>query len=111
MPELRGVFTQAPRLDRVEYMARDAISLMLEVAPDSFDVQVVENLDPPTQEAIDDVIAAREAVAAFRRTATAKTRDIAMTLHQSGYPQRDIGRLLRLSHQRVAQLLASRSDG
>ena len=44
-------------------------------------------------------------------TATAKTRDIAMTLHQSGNPQRDIGRLLRLSHQRVAQLLASRSDG
>jgi len=35
-----GVFTQARRLDRVEFMARDAIALLLDVPPDSFDVTV-----------------------------------------------------------------------
>jgi predicted RNase H-like HicB family nuclease len=104
--ELPGVFSQARRLDQVEYMAREAISLLLEVPSDSFDVDVVENLDPPTQEAMADIIAAREAVATLKRSTTTKTRDFVQSLHESGYPQRDIGRLMGISHQRVAQLLA-----
>lgn len=107
VPEVDGIFSQARRLDRVEYMARDAISLMLEVPPDSFDVEVVENHDPPTQEVIDDILSIREAVAAMRRETGAKTRDAVLALHKSGYPQRDIGRMVGISHQRVAQLLAS----
>jgi len=107
VPELEGVFSQARRLDRVEYMARDAISLMLEVPADSFDVEVVENHEPPTQEVIDDIVAAREAVAALKRSTANKTRDAVLALHEIGYPQRDIGRMVGISHQRVAQLLAS----
>lgn len=110
VPDVSDIFTQARRLDRVESVARDAISLMLEVPADSFDVDVVERLDPPTQEAIDDVVAARAAVAALKRSAGNKTRDIVLSLHQSGYPQRDIGRLVGISHQRVAQLLATASE-
>jgi predicted RNase H-like HicB family nuclease len=105
VPELPGVHSQARRLDRVEYMARDAISLMLEISGDSFDVEVRENHDPPTQEVIDDIVAMREAVAAMRRDAAAKAREAVMALHRSGYPQRDIGRMVGISHQRVAQLL------
>lgn len=40
--ELPGVFSQTRRLDGVEVMARNAISLLLEVPPDSFDVVVTE---------------------------------------------------------------------
>lgn len=104
--ELPGVFSQARRLDKVEYMARDAISLLLQVPSDSFDVEVVQNLDPPTKESIAEVIAAREAVATLKRSTMTKTRDVVQDLHRSGYPQRDIGRLMGISHQRVAQLLA-----
>lgn len=107
VPEVDGIFSQAKRLDRVEYMARDAISLMLEVAPDSFDVEVIENHDPPTQEVIDDIVSIREAVAAMKRETGARTRDAVLALHKSGYPQRDIGRMVGISHQRVAQLLGS----
>ena len=107
VPEVDGIFSQARRLDRVEYMARDAISLMLEVPPDSFDVVVVENHDPPTQEVIDDIHSIREAVAAMKRETGTKTRSAVLALHRSGYPQRDIGRMVGISHQRVAQLLAS----
>lgn len=105
VPELRGVFSQARRLDRVEYMARDAIALFLDVASHSFDVVVHEVLDAPTQRAIDDAIATREAAAVTQRTATARSRAAVLVLHRQGLPQRDIGRLLKLSHQRVAQLL------
>jgi len=58
--ELPGVFSQARRLDRVEYMARDAISLLLEVDPGSFDVVVREQLDARTRGAIDDAVQARD---------------------------------------------------
>jgi predicted RNase H-like HicB family nuclease len=111
VPELPGVFSQARRLDRVEHMTRDVISLMLEVPADSFDVEVIENHDPPTQEVIDDIIAAREAVAAMKRETGTKTRDAVLALHESGYPQRDIGRMVGISHQRVAQLQASATKG
>ena len=47
--ELPGVFSQARRLDRVEYMARDAISLLLEVPADSFDIEVREVIAPARQ--------------------------------------------------------------
>jgi hypothetical protein len=40
VPELRGVYSQARRLADVEAMARDAIALVNEVAPDSFDITV-----------------------------------------------------------------------
>ena len=107
VPELRGVFSQARRLDRVEYMARDAIALFLEVPKDSFDLVLREVLDRSTQRAIDESIATREAAAASQRTATARTREAVMALRRQSLPQRDIGRLLKLSHQRVAQLLDS----
>ena len=42
VPELRGVFSQARRRDEVERMARDAIALYLDVALDSFEVDVHE---------------------------------------------------------------------
>lgn len=40
VPEVDGVFSQARHLEEVEYMARDAIALMLDVSPDSFEVKV-----------------------------------------------------------------------
>jgi len=109
VPELRGVFSQARRLDRVEYMARDAIALFLDVANDSFDVVVREVLDPSTQRAVEEAISTRAAAAATQRAAVARSREAVVALQRQGLPQRDIGRLLHLSHQRVAQLLHSRT--
>ncbi|MFZ5851989.1 MAG: type II toxin-antitoxin system HicB family antitoxin [Actinomycetota bacterium] len=41
VPEIRGVHTQALRLDQVEAMTREAIALLREVPADSFTVTVV----------------------------------------------------------------------
>ena len=40
VPELRGVHTQARRLDKAEAMVRDAIALFLDVPSDSFEVRL-----------------------------------------------------------------------
>lgn len=40
VPQLRGVFSQALHRDDVELMARDAIAVYLDVAQDSFDLDV-----------------------------------------------------------------------
>lgn len=54
--ELPGVFSQARRLDGVEVMARDAISLLREVPPDSFDVVVRERLLPEVERIVPDAL-------------------------------------------------------
>jgi predicted RNase H-like HicB family nuclease len=44
--ELPAIFSQASRLAKVNEMARDAIALFLDVAPDSFDTDVHEMPKP-----------------------------------------------------------------
>lgn len=39
VPSVRGLHTQALTEDSIEFMTRDAISLMLEVEPTSFDLE------------------------------------------------------------------------
>lgn len=102
--ELPGVFSQAKRLDRVEAMARDAISMLLDVPPDSFDVTVRERLTPEAERVVADARRARTEAAERQEFASAKSREAVHTLTRLGLPQRDIGRLLDLSHQRVGQL-------
>jgi hypothetical protein len=103
--ELRGVFSQARRLGQVEAMARDAISLFLDVPADSFDLSVREKLTPDTERVVAAAKEARAAAIAHQEVASERSRAAARTLAAQGLPQRDIGRLLDLSHQRVAQLL------
>ncbi len=111
VPELRGVFSQARRLARVEYMARDAISLFLDVPADSFEVVVREVVDPEVDVLVAEAIQARADAIEHQRIAARKSREAVRTLDRLGLPQRDIGLLLHLSHQRVAQLLTSSGDG
>lgn len=109
--ELRGVFSQARRLTQVESMARDAIALFLEVPADSFDLSVREKLTPDAERLVAAVKEARAAAIAHQEVASERSRAAARTLTEQGLPQRDIGRLLDLSHQRVAQLLEAAPDG
>jgi predicted RNase H-like HicB family nuclease len=103
--ELRGVFSQARRLTQVEPMARDAIALFLEVPADSFDLSVREKLAPEVERLVAAAKEARAAASAHQEVASERSRVAARTLAAQGLPQRDIGQLLDLSHQRVAQLL------
>jgi predicted RNase H-like HicB family nuclease len=104
VPELRGVFSQARRLDQVEPMAREAIALMLDVDVDSFHVEVKPKVP-------DEVVRARQARSALReaeQSAEEATRHAATELLRQGYTVRDAGKLLGISPQRVSQITASK---
>jgi DNA-directed RNA polymerase specialized sigma24 family protein len=105
VPELDGRVTQAKRLDQVEGVVRSLVSLILEVPADSFEVVVQTVLPDPTSE---DVRRARELRSEAERiteAASKATRKAVRQLAGMGLTVRDIGTTLRLTPQRVSQLL------
>ena len=102
VPGLKGVHTQARRLDQVAAMTREAIALMLDVDPATIQVEVSPELPATATHALDARRVAREAEqAAEKATATA-----VRALLDDGYTVRDTGALLGLSPQRISQIAA-----
>lgn len=108
VPELRGVYSQARRLADVEAMARDAIALVVDVAPDSFDVSVEPVLGSDAAELVEQALAGRLEAARAARRASEQLRAVVDRLASSGLTVRDIAHILGLSHQRIAQVSGSR---
>lgn len=102
---VQGAVTQARRLDQVEAMAREAVSLLLEVSTDSFDLEVVPELPEPLAEALAETQRLRLQAEQVRATATSSSEDVAARLADSGLSVRDIGGLLGVSFQRAQQLV------
>lgn len=102
VPELKGLHTQARRLDQVAAMAREAIALLLDVDPAGIDVEVHPEFPATVTEALRARQAAREADERADRATEAAVRAL---LHD-GYTVRDAGALLGLSPQRISQIAA-----
>lgn len=104
VPELPGVFSQARRLDQVEAMTRDAIATLLDVAPESFEIEV----RPEVPEAVATARQARAKLAEAEQSAEQATTAAVQALVEQGYTVRDAGSLLGISPQRVSQLTAAK---
>lgn len=107
VPDLRGVFSQTKRLNRVEATAREAIAMMLDIEESevgNIDVQV----QPPQEVAglLDELHHSVSVAEEASATAARARREAAKLLRDAGFPMRDIGQLLGVSHQRVSQILA-----
>ena len=106
VPDLPGVFSQCRRLDQVDEYVREAIALLLD-ADDSevgtIDVTVVS--PPEIAELVQTVEQAEQAARDAVEAAARVRKDAAQSLLHQGYPMRDIGRLIGISHQRVSQIL------
>lgn len=108
IPELKGVHSQARRLDQAEAMAREAISLFRDMPPDSFEVNVIPVLPAPVQADVDRARTVRgEADDLQREATTATARAVRELVKESKLTVREAGQILGISHQRVAQLLQS----
>ena len=106
VPELRGVHTQARRLEKVDAMVRDAIALFLDVRRDSFEIKIEPVLPRDLQKKVGRARRVRNEAEVLERQAAAVSMDVAADLVQRAHlTMRDAGRVLGLSHQRVAQLL------
>lgn len=110
VPELRGVHTQARRLEKAEAMARDAIALFLDVPSDSFDVTIEPVLPRDLQRKVGRARKARDEAEVLQREAAIASAEVAADLVQTAHlTVRDAGRVLGLSHQRITQLLKAAS--
>lgn len=106
VPDVPGVFSQVRRLDQAEAMARDALATMLDVAPESFVVEVEPVLDDAARELLDALARAKEQLARVQRgVALAAQRAAVVLTRDDGLSMRDAGEVMNLSHQRVAQIL------
>ena len=110
VPELRGVHTQARRLEKAEAMVRDAIALFLDVSSDSFDVRIEPVLPRDLQGKVGRARKVRGEAEVLQREAAIASAEVAADLVQTAHlTVRDAGRVLGLSHQRITQLLKAAS--
>jgi predicted RNase H-like HicB family nuclease len=110
VPEIRGAITQARRLEQVEAMAREVVSLLLEVAPDSFDLDVRPAIPDEVRA---ELARARDLQRQAERTqaeAATRGRDAARKLREQGLTVADVGAVLGVSFQRASQLLDQRAS-
>lgn len=107
---VRTIHTRTRRLDQVEHMARDALSVVLEKSPDSFDIEVIPVIDEELAAEVARARALRQGAEDAQRQAMEAVRTAARDLDAVCHlPLRDVGYLLDLSFQRVSQLLSSAS--
>jgi hypothetical protein len=108
VPEVKGAFTQAKRLDQVPAMVRDAVSLLTGIPEDDVHVTVDAQVPAGAGAAYEWAVAGaleqesrtlQSLAAAARRTAMHNYRDIGLSV-------RDIAALTGVSYQRVSQILA-----
>lgn len=109
VPEIERV-TQARNLREVEPMARDLVAMMLEVAPDSFELAIRIKLPGDATEHLQAAERLREESARANSAAAEEARAAAQALADAGLPLRDIGIALGVSHQRAHQLLGTRAS-
>ncbi|MDP8929838.1 MAG: type II toxin-antitoxin system HicB family antitoxin [Actinomycetota bacterium] len=115
VPEVRGDFSQARRLEQASEMAREAIALLLEVPEDSFDVTVVPQLPEEFDQTVTVVRQLREDAQRLEAAATEATRQATHELRNSHLQlaMRDIlaaGHLLparRPAHQPASRVRVS----
>jgi predicted RNase H-like HicB family nuclease len=106
VPEVRGAVSQIHSLTQAQDDAREAISLILDVPEDSFEIQIQPQLDQALLARIEH---AREAVTeaeGAQRDAAQQSRAVVKALAEEvGLSGRDISAIMHISQQRVSQLL------
>jgi predicted RNase H-like HicB family nuclease len=104
VPELPGVFSQTKRLDQADAEAREAIAVMLDVEPDEVRVSVEPVLTADMQRVLRKVARARKDAQKASEEERRALQEAAALLTKN-LSQRDAGRVMGLSFQRVSQLL------
>jgi len=106
VPEVPGVYTQAKRLDQVDEIVRDAVSLMTDIPPNDIAVHVEAFLPAELRAELDHAHALVHTYSKAQEEAGAIMRRLVVQLRDDGLSVRDVGEILDISPQRVSQLEA-----
>lgn len=98
--------TQARHLREVDAMARDLISVMADVPPDSFDLDIQIEVPESVRKHLDRAAQLRAEATAANSAAAAESKAAARELRDRGLPLRDVGEVLGVSYQRAHQLVS-----
>lgn len=104
VPEVRGVFSQAKRLDQVPDVAADAVATMLDIAPEEVEVSIKPRLRDEVRRDVDEAKRLRQAAREAEVAASAQMRRAVADAIDDGLTVRDTATLLEISPQRVSQL-------
>jgi len=108
VPDVAGALSQARRLEHVEEMARDAIALVLEIDPMSFDLTVTPHLDDTNDALRDSLSESRCRLREAQQTVSNEQQTLVASVRRDyGLTLRDVAFLTGLSHQRIAQIEAT----
>ena len=110
IPEIERT-TQARTLGEVEPMARDLIAVLEQVDPQSFELKPDIVFPAVAYEHWARAAKLREESARAQAEAADEARRAALALAELGLTVRDVGKVLGVSHQRAAQLIAEASSG
>lgn len=109
VPEIPGAATEVTRLAELEIEVRDLLAGLLDVDDDALELtwDMTAVLGPEGQAMWDAFVVKREQLDEARRRFEADRLVTLRAMHAAGISTRDSATLVDLSHQRVAQLLAS----
>ena len=107
---LLNALTQARSLAKIESMGRDLIATVLDADEDTFEVDFEYELPGESGELVGQAKDARAWLEAAQDLWHERSVVAARALAEQGYSLRETAALLGLSHQRVDQILTSRSD-
>lgn len=101
--------TQSRSLGSAERMVRDYLALDLDADPASFDIELLPELNGPLANEVREAREATSHAEQVRDEAAARSRVVAQHLLAEGLRKAEIAAVLKVSPQRVSQLLPSAS--
>ncbi len=101
----REVASQSRRLDQADAAIREAIALVLDVDPDTFDLDIVPVLDEAAVSAETlELLEVRRQLAELSERSRRLTPKAVAELRASGLTVRDVAKLLGITPSRVSQI-------
>jgi predicted RNase H-like HicB family nuclease len=103
--EVAGAFTQAKRLDLLPARLVEVIKLTTGKTVETDEIVLHPHIDPDLDDTAAEIAALEEETAKLAEALAANRRKVARELKKRGFTLRDIGVIVRVSHQRVHQIL------